>query len=142
MRARTIKEPPAQFIVTMGGYDFDVFVSFGRSLDEVKKTLAALVDLTDSDTDALTDASKGTLRGRTVMLDDGPLVIAIGEWADEPVHHGWLAHEIFHAVTFLFHRIGMRLSRKSDEAYAYAIDDLTRRIYEELSKPPSKRRTK
>lgn len=76
------------------------------------------------------------------MADRVSETIAIGEWSDEPVHHGWLAHEVFHAVTFLFHRIGMRLSRKSDEAYAYAIDDLTRRIYEEMSKPPSKRRTK
>lgn len=46
--------------------------------------------------------------------------------------YGTLAHEIFHAVTFILTRIGMSLTNESDEAYAYLIGYLTKEIYKHI----------
>ncbi len=46
--------------------------------------------------------------------------------------HGHLAHEVYHAVDFLMRRIGIKPD--CDEAYAYAIANLTTRIHESIRK--------
>lgn len=46
--------------------------------------------------------------------------------------YGVLAHEIFHAVDFVMRKVGMELSPKSHEAYAYLTSYLTTAIYKKL----------
>ena len=41
--------------------------------------------------------------------------------------------EIFHCVIFIFDKIGIKLSYKTDEIYAYLIQYITKQIYLKIS---------
>jgi hypothetical protein len=130
---------PSCFFVEHGGYPFDVMVTIGMDLEEVRQRLEDFgVELTDDDEESF-EADR-LLAGRTVMLEGGQSVIALVAFDGTPVCYARLAHEVFHAVTFLMERIGMKLCSKSDEAYAYAVAGLTESILTELRKAPHKRR--
>lgn len=71
--------------------------------------------------------------GKFCMNKKNQSVIRIKHKVDSPVYLGVLQHEIFHAVTFIMDRIGIKLKLlTSDEAYAYLIGYITQKVYEEL----------
>ena len=71
--------------------------------------------------------------GRAVMLGSGATVIRLGIRKERYKFFSTLAHEIFHAVEFLFDRVGIKHDiDKSSEAYAYQIDYLTYQIYNKI----------
>lgn len=45
---------------------------------------------------------------------------------------GTVAHEMFHAASAILHRKGVTLGRKSEEAYAYLIEHLTREYWRQV----------
>ncbi|MFA6096718.1 MAG: hypothetical protein WC788_03780 [Candidatus Paceibacterota bacterium] len=108
------------FVISWGIYPFDVMISIGTTTEEVIKAITKLgCELSDNEKKLL----EVTGRGRTVMLENGQTVIRLKSYSQSV-----LAHEIFHAVCFLFDRIGITFSSDSDEAFAYAIEYLTREI--------------
>jgi hypothetical protein len=109
-------------------YPFEILVSFHDSFEElesiIKKKLPGNIH------DGI-ELFKSTDLAKTVMFSNGttciwftPKLISGGLWG-----HGVISHEVFHAVDFLMNKIGIRLSNKSDEAYAYLIQYLTNEIY-------------
>ena len=70
--------------------------------------------------------------GRTVMLLGGQTILRLDIVKSKPDFYACLAHEVFHAVEFLFDRIGLKLSDDSGEAFAYQMQYLTRSILEKL----------
>ena len=136
------------FRVEHGGYPFSVFVSVGANDDPLLRRLEKSVDLTSGDREALVASSD---KGHTVMLSSGYTVIRLERFDGSPNDHAILSHEVFHAVTLLMVEIGITLDDKSDEAFAYAIQSLTKQILEKLAvksktkkavKPKSTRRMK
>lgn len=112
-------------IIPLVIYPFDVMVSFGESDEQLAKVLNKHgFDLTDVDI-----AHKEGREGRCTMLHSGQTVLRLYKYPKTPVQYGYLQHEIFHAVEFVMERIGMKLCRKSDEAYAYLIQYLTTEIH-------------
>jgi hypothetical protein len=71
--------------------------------------------------------------GRTVMLRGGQTIIRLRRFNGDPASIAVLAHEVFHAVTFLFDKIRVQLTDQSDEAWAYAVEFLTRKILTRLT---------
>lgn len=63
------------------------------------------------------DANVG---GRTVMGHD------VYIWVADKKALPALAHEVFHAVSFIMHRVGQPLDAHHDEAYAYLLEYLFR----------------
>ena len=114
------------FIVDYKLYPFNVAVFFGHEEKDVKRWLARRYDTNREEDEILQMYGKG----KTVMLEGGQTIL----WMPFIPNKGdqYLAHEIFHAVQFLFDRIGITLSRDSDEAYAYAIQYLTNEINKKL----------
>lgn len=113
------------FIVPCVIYPFDVLVCLGSSREEILSFLKK-----NSPTESDVNALKMYGLGRTVLLDGGQTILWIKRKPKKG--SGVLAHEIFHAVDFLFDMIGIKLSRDSDEAYAYAIQHLTNEINKKL----------
>ncbi len=109
------------FLTNWGGlYPFDVLVVLGMDREEIfawfkKKGLL----LTEEDKKYI----KMTGRGRTVMLPNGQTILWI-KYMPACID-GVVAHEIFHVVSFLMEKIGVKYSFDSDEAFAYAIEYLT-----------------
>jgi len=101
-------------------YPFDVMVCIGMKTEEVVKAIGKEgYELSEDEKQKLIM----TGRGRTVMLEGGQTIIQLKLYSQSV-----LAHEIFHSVCFLFDKIGISFSANSDEAYAYAIEYLTREI--------------
>lgn len=119
------------FIIPLVIYPFDVMVSIGQSDKELYPILKKFGVDTEDD-NLLTHSN--TQRGRTILFKGNQTLIRMYESKTTPVWFGNLAHEIFHAVEFILERAGMKLTLDSDEAYAYLIGYLTRKIHEQLSK--------
>ena len=123
------KNRSLNFVIPLVVYPFDVMVSFGESDDVLFAKLKKKgVDITDTNLSVYSD----TQRGRTIMFKGNQTLIRMYELRDTPHWYGNLAHEIFHAVEFIMERIGMELTIKSDEAYAYLIGYLTEEIYKKI----------
>jgi hypothetical protein len=119
-----MKKIKKHFVVSWQIYPFDVLVSIGESHAELVKVLTKKGQvLGEKDKEILWMEG----RGRTVMFDGGQTVIRLGK--TDPAT---IVHEVFHAVAFLFDRIKIKLSHDSDEAFAYAIEYLTKEIYKRL----------
>lgn len=106
-------------------------VSFGETNEQVDKILNKY-NLTADDVQSATLTSR-TVQGRTVMFSSNQTLIRLKEYPRTPTEYGNLQHEIFHAVTFIMDRIGMKLVvTESDEAYAYLVGYLTTEIYKKI----------
>lgn len=113
----------ANFIIPLVIYPFDVMVSLGETDEQLKKSLKK----TSIDWDDLM-ICRGV--GRTFMDDSGRGIIRLKSYPHTCEDYGVLQHEIFHYVTFIMDKIGMKLNLcDSDEAYSYLIGYLTTQIY-------------
>lgn len=126
-----MKKSKMNFIIPLVVYPFDVAVSFGESDEDLDKFFDKY-GLTADDVNLATITSK-TVQGRTVMFSTNQTLIRLPAIPKTPTDYGYLQHEIFHAVTFIMDRIGMKLVLlKSDESYAYLISYLTTEIYKRI----------
>jgi hypothetical protein len=106
------------FIISYEVYPFDVLVSLNQTDDEVEKLLKK--KLPDDQHDEIAIVFKNNSNARTVMFSGGQTFIRFNEHPG----YGLIAHEVFHAVNYLFDRIGITLSDDSGEAWAYLIQYL------------------
>jgi hypothetical protein len=119
------------FILPLKIYPFDILVSFGETNEQIDKVLNKY-NLTEDDVNLATITSR-TVQGRTVMFSTNQTMIRLKKYPVTPTDYGDLQHEIFHAVTFVLDRIGMKLVvLESDEAYAYMVGYITTEIYKRI----------
>jgi hypothetical protein len=116
----TVKSHRISYVI----YPFDLLVSFHKNYSELEKEL---MDILPQDVHGEISSfnTKEKISGRTIMFSSGQTCI----WF-RVLSHQNIAHEVFHAVEFLMDKIDVRLSRKSDEAYAYMIGYITNEIYD------------
>lgn len=110
------------FLISYEVYPFDVLVSVNQTDDEVEKLLKK--KLPDDQYNEIATVFKHNSNARTIMFSGGQTFIRFNEHPG----HGLIAHEVFHAVNYLFDRIGITLSDDSDEAWAYLIQYLMYKI--------------
>lgn len=118
------------FVINHGTYPFDILICIGSKHKEIVKKLKKVgITLDEEETEMLW--MKGS--GRTVMLKNGVTVLRVDFEKNKAIFHSVLAHEIFHAVEFLFDRIKLKHNQDiSGEAFAYQIQHLTKQIYDKL----------
>jgi len=127
-----MKMPRKQIIIVdHGTYPFDVMICIESSHAEVVKHI-------EKKGYKLNEEEKEHLKmrgcGRSVMLQGGQTVIRLDRMSSIQKFHANLAHEIFHAVEFLFDRAGIKYNMEiSGEVFAYQIAYLTGSIYEKLT---------
>lgn len=131
------------FIVKLVIYPFDILVTVGQEPEDRAKAIDRYCQIPSS-IEELTPIIKlhenRTCFGRCIMTTCNRIVLALKNYPSEPKDHGVLAHEIFHAATFLMNRIGNEfVVGKCDESYAYLIDYITQEIYKEIHKKPRPR---
>lgn len=125
------KSFPKLFIVSHGTYPFDILISYGCSDEELSAKLKTLgIEVSDEEQEAI--KTEQALAGRTAMLSGGQTVMRLPILKDRADFHGMVAHEVFHAVEFLFDRIALKHSLDAGEAFAYQIQLITKQIYEAL----------
>ena len=108
----------------------NLVVFFGENRKNLHKKMAER--LTKDDLDYF----KGLnfQRGKAVGFNDaGVTILWLNKVPDSVDCLAVLNHEIFHCVCMILERVGVKYSEDSDEAYAYLIGHLTRKIYEKLN---------
>lgn len=114
------------FVIPLQVYPFDVMVSMGQTEDQLKRSLKKY-NLTYS------EGMKLAGTGKYLINDTNQSLIRTLRVPRFPEDYATLQHEIFHAVTYVLDRMGMKLVlRKSDEAYSYLVGYLTEQIYKRL----------
>lgn len=114
------------FTVDWQVYPFSVIVALGVTKDELLEYAGKY--LTPRDVRYIEEQ----------RFDSGKTVFSVRDltilWLEKYPNIGSpvLAHEVFHAVTFLMEEIGVPLNRETNEAYAYAIEYLTKEINNHL----------
>lgn len=127
-----MKHKSLNFIIPLVVYPFDVMVSMGQTDEQLEKILDKyLIEAPDT----TWKWHNETAQGRFCILSSNQGLIKLRNIPETPVQYGYLQHEIFHYVTHILDRIGMKLIlMKSDEAYAYMIGYLTEEIYKRFGK--------
>lgn len=127
------KEKPKHifFKIPVDIYKRDIAFSFGLDYEEYEKKLKKL--LPDTAHYEIKESYCCGL-GRTYRFTTKQIVVSMPNLPFTNQEFGTLAHEIFHAVTMLLANCGLRLSDKSDEAYAYLISFVTEHLYSKIGK--------
>lgn len=120
------------FIIPLVIYPFDVLVSIGETNKQIADCLRKY-SISEEDI-KLSQFENDTIQGRYAMFSSNASLIRIRQIPVSPKEYGDLQHEIFHCVTFILNKVGMKFSlTKNDEAYAYLIDYLTTEIYKRIN---------
>lgn len=108
-------------VIPLEIYGHDVVVSIGQT----DKDLYEQIKENISKKDFKKHMAKQTAIATTHKLRTGGILIRFKDDIDNP---GIVAHEAFHAIVFLFKKIGISFCYESEEAYAYALEYLTNQI--------------
>jgi hypothetical protein len=114
------------FIIKLNPYPYDVMVSFNQTDKQLQQYLKKY-------NCEWHDLMKFEGSGRFYINSNNQSLIRIANYPKSNEDFGTLQHEIFHCVTYVLDRIGMKLKlHNSDEAYAYLIGYLTTEIYKNI----------
>ena len=115
-------------IISLEIYPFDVMISFNETNEEFVKTLGKY-DSDSGDVELVTLDKYDKKRGRTVMNEQNQTILRLNFYPVSNSDYAMLVHELFHVTDFVLCRVGVKLSRKSDEAYAYLLQYLTEKVF-------------
>lgn len=120
------------FIVSLQIYPYEIMFSVGQiDKDFLKCCYDRLPykDYEDLVGDSICSLSPET-RGRTFHhLEGGQTIVRLPKRPVLPSEIGTAAHEIFHAVEYIFGRIGLQHTDASSEAWAYTIGYITEQFF-------------
>lgn len=108
-------------VIPLEVYGHDVVVSIGQT----DKDLYEQIKENISKKDFKKHMAKQTAIATTHKLRTGGILIRFKDDIDNP---GIVAHEAFHAIVFLFKKIGISFCYESEEAYTYGLEYLTNQI--------------
>lgn len=75
-----------------------------------------------------------TMNGHMCMFDNGQSLIRLNRLPLSPMTTAVLVHEIVHAVSKILRRVGIEHTEETEEAYTYAIQDVTERAFRKIDK--------
>jgi len=108
-------------VIPLEIYGHDVVVSIGQTDEDLYEQIKENISKKDFKKYMAKQKSIAT----THKLRTGGILIRFKDDIDNP---GIVAHEAFHAIIFLFKKIGISFCYESEEAYAYALGYLTNQI--------------
>ena len=108
-------------VIPLEVYGHDVVVSIGQTDDDLYEHIKENI----SKKDFKKHVTKQTAIATTHKMRSGCILIRFKDDIDNP---GIVAHEAFHAIVYLFKKIGIQFCYESEEAYTYALEYLTNQI--------------
>jgi hypothetical protein len=108
-------------VIPLDIYGHDIVVSIGQTDEDLYEIIKDDVSKKDFDKHMINQKAIAT----THKLRNGGIII---RFKDDIYNEGIVAHEAFHAIVFLFKKIGIDFCYESEEAYAYLLEYLTNEI--------------
>ena len=124
-----MKTPCWFYLIEGGTWPYDVIVALGPTEDEFFKYCEKRFSHPFTEDEKASFAFEGK-KGRTLRLENNAIVIWMPVIPQNAQEIGNLAHEIYHAAYLMLTGAGVVPSNDSDEAFAYQIDFLTRKIWQ------------
>jgi hypothetical protein len=119
------------FILKLDPYKHDILFA----LDETPESLAMYMRRTlHYPNESIESIPPLTTQGNTSMFSKGETLLRLKEVPNGPVYMALLVHEIVHAVSFILRRVGIEHTSETEEAYTYAIQDVTERAFRRIGK--------
>ena len=112
----------------LGSYPFYLIYTVGTSVGEIVEFLKQNdYKLGASEEEFI--LKRQLKNGWTLLLDSGALVLWLKQPPKTAYYTAALAHEAFHATSFLFTNVGVRYCEDSEEAWAYQIQFIVEKCY-------------
>ena len=108
-------------IIPIDVFGHDIVVSIGQTDEDLYELIGENISKKQFDKRFANQTSIAT----TYKLKTGCILIRFKDNIDNP---GIVAHESFHAIVYLFEKIGIDFAYESEEAYAYTLEYLTNQI--------------
>jgi hypothetical protein len=108
-------------IIPLEVFAHDIIISVEQSDEDLYEAIKENISRKDFDKHMANQKSIAT----THKLRTGSILIRFKDNINDP---GIVAHEAFHAIVFLFKKIGIDFCYESEEAYAYSLEYLTNQI--------------
>jgi len=108
-------------VIPIEVFGHDIVVSIGQTDEALYEEIEENTSKKDFDKYMANQKAIAT----THKLRSGCILI---RFKDDIDNIGIVAHEAFHAVVFLFKKIGIEYAYESEEAYAYTLEYLTNKI--------------
>jgi hypothetical protein len=108
-------------VIPIDVYGHDIIVSIGQSDEDLYEEIKENISKKKFNKKMTNQKSIAT----TFKLKTGCILIRFKDDIDNP---GIVAHEAFHAIVYLFEKIGIEYAYESEEAYAYSLEYLTNQI--------------
>jgi hypothetical protein len=121
------------YIICCQVYPFDLMISVDESDLILEKELLRR-HISKEQIERVTKFENTTKVGHTLMLPTGQTIVRLKTRdRDRNSVIACLSHEIFHVVTFVLQRVGIKFKMdSSDEAYAYLIEWVTKQALDKL----------
>lgn len=108
-------------VIPIDVFGHDIVVSIGQTDEDLYELIRENISKKQFDKRFANQTSIAT----TFKLKTGCILIRFKDNIDNP---GIVAHEAFHAIVYLFEKIGIEYAYQSEEAYAYTLEYLTNQI--------------
>lgn len=120
-------------VFTVPIYGVEVLVSFGLSVDALKKVLAKK-GVSEKDINYFFEGLKDSVTARVVDFKRNQYVIWYKENENSYEMMSTIAHESFHLATLILDNIGVKLDiETTDEVYAYLLGYIVKKNVEILN---------
>lgn len=125
------------FSIPLGIYPYTIFISFG-SLDNFRtifKEDEFAKEISEEEIKDILFHFEGDYAARTLQLNNGNILIHFKHLyysSSNTFMFNTIAHESLHATEMILDRIGMKLNKKTDEAYCYLNGYIVEQIFKEI----------
>ncbi len=127
------KTGPLNFIIDLQIYPFDVVVSIAQSDEQLLASFKKIGYQVTADDDGQWKYTSERCQGRAASLSNGAYILRLRKYPHDLDGMRTLSHEIFHIASYVMYKIGVKLMiMKSDEAYAYLVGFITKKVYEKI----------
>lgn len=127
------------FIIGIPIYHQDVLISINQSDETLVENLvnAGIIDLDPDSISSfvgpLINKDNHTAARTVYYPDNGTIALRVFDLdVTSSLGVGTVIHELSHATSFIFERIGMEHNKHTDEAYSYLIGYLSQKFYENV----------
>lgn len=111
--------------IKLSPYPFDVLVFYWTPIEELKQWIQEEIP---EQVVANPSAYQFDWEGKTIITDWGWIILWVKNKATDPITYGYLVHEIFHCVEFLYNRVWLEYSIETGEWWAYMIQYILTKI--------------
>lgn len=134
---KAVKLKNKGFEISLEIYPFIIFVSFinVNNFKTLLKNNKYSKDITEKEIDDILSYFDGEFAAKTLQLNNGNILIYF-KYSNYSINNEYMfntiAHESLHATQMILDRIGMKLNKKTDEAYCYLNGYIVEQIMREI----------